>query len=75
MRLLEIELENFKSFKGRISIPFGDGFTSITGPNGSGKSTLARCLNGLCLPQAGFVEVDGVRSDDRDARSQLPRQM
>lgn len=46
---------------------------AVIGSNGSGKSTLARCLNGLCLPQAGFVEVDGVRSDDRDARSQLPR--
>ena len=44
MRLLEIELENFKSFKGRISIPFGDGFTSITGPNGSGKSNITDAI-------------------------------
>ena len=55
-----------------LSIETGERI-AVIGSNGSGKSTLARCLNGLCLPQAGFVEVDGVRSDDPDARSQLPR--
>ena len=38
MHLLRIELENFKSFGGEITIPFDEGFTAITGPNGSGKS-------------------------------------
>ena len=46
---------------------------AVIGSNGSGKSTLARCLNGLCLPRVGFVDVDGIRSDDPGAGSKLPR--
>ena len=38
MRLKRLELENFKSFMGELTIPLEDGFTAITGPNGSGKS-------------------------------------
>src|SRR5207247_4947378 len=34
-------MENFKSFGRKISIPFLQGYTSITGPNGSGKSNIA----------------------------------
>ena len=37
MHLLRIEVENFKSFGGEITIPFDEGFTAITGPNGSWK--------------------------------------
>lgn len=37
--------------------------TAMMGANGSGKSTFIRCLNGLILPDAGFVEVDGMRTD------------
>ena len=37
MHLLRIELENYKSFGGEITVPFDEGFTAITGPNGSGK--------------------------------------
>ncbi|MBI4641868.1 MAG: chromosome segregation protein SMC [Candidatus Tectomicrobia bacterium] len=36
----EIELDNFKSFKKKIVIPFHPGFTTISGPNGSGKSNI-----------------------------------
>ncbi|TSD64234.1 energy-coupling factor ABC transporter ATP-binding protein [Aeromicrobium piscarium] len=32
----------------------------IIGPNGSGKSTLARLLNGLVLPAAGQVLINGL---------------
>jgi len=35
-------------------------FVALVGPNGSGKSTLARHLNGLLLPTAGRVQVDGL---------------
>uniref|UniRef100_F1KQG1 Structural maintenance of chromosomes protein n=1 Tax=Ascaris suum TaxID=6253 RepID=F1KQG1_ASCSU len=39
-RLLSLEVENFKSYKGKHVIgPFAD-FTAIVGPNGSGKSNL-----------------------------------
>lgn len=34
-------------------------FVAVAGANGSGKSTLARLLNGLLLPAAGEVLVDG----------------
>lgn len=32
----------------------------VIGPNGAGKSTLAKLLNGLVLPTAGRVVVDGL---------------
>lgn len=35
-------------------------FLAIMGANGSGKSTLLKHLNGLLLPQAGAVVVDGI---------------
>ena len=38
LHLKALELENFKSFKGEVTIPLEEGFTGITGPNGSGKS-------------------------------------
>lgn len=38
-KLIRLELNNFKSYKGHHSLLFGDAyFTSIIGPNGSGKS-------------------------------------
>ena len=40
-------------------------FLVIAGENGSGKSTLLRHLNGLLVPTAGSIEVDG-RSVARD---------
>jgi chromosome segregation protein len=40
MYIKEIEIHNFKSFSDRTSIPFLDGFTTISGPNGSGKSNI-----------------------------------
>ncbi|SCU78138.1 LAFA_0A05116g1_1 [Lachancea sp. 'fantastica'] len=45
-RLLGLELCNFKSYKGTVSIGFGDSnFTSIIGPNGSGKSNLMDAIS------------------------------
>lgn len=45
----------------------------IIGANGSGKSTLARLLNGLALPAAGQVLVDGldVDTDGREVRRRV----
>jgi len=39
-------------------------FVAVVGPNGSGKSTLAQHLNGLLLPTAGQVWVDGLLTSD-----------
>lgn len=44
MRIKEIEIDNFKSFRSKTSIPFLDGFTTISGPNGSGKSNIIDCV-------------------------------
>jgi energy-coupling factor transport system ATP-binding protein len=45
-------------------------FIAIMGRNGSGKSTLARLMNGLLIPAAGTVEVDGyLTSDPRQLKS------
>ena len=34
-------------------------YVGIVGPNGGGKSTLLRLLNGLLLPEAGWIRVAG----------------
>ena len=39
-------------------------FVALVGPNGSGKSTLARHFNGLLLPTAGQVRVEGLLTSD-----------
>ena len=42
--LKEIQVENFKSFKGKMSLPLMNGYTAITGPNGCGKSNIADAI-------------------------------
>jgi len=37
-------------------------FVALMGPNGSGKTSLARCLNGILLPSAGEVFVEGLNT-------------
>lgn len=36
---------------------------AILGPSGTGKSTLLRCLNYLCIPTTGIIQVGGSRVD------------
>ena len=44
-----------------IDLDIGRGeFVALIGPSGAGKSTILRCLNGLVIPSAGQVELDGV---------------
>ena len=40
---------------------------ALMGANGSGKSTLARLANGLLLPAAGTVSVDGSSTGERES--------
>ncbi len=51
MHLIRIELDNFKSFGGEITIPFDEGFTAITGPNGSGKSNCGDAVQFVLGPK------------------------
>ncbi|KAH3668887.1 hypothetical protein OGAPHI_002642 [Ogataea philodendri] len=45
-RLVGLELNNFKSYRGTASIGFGSSFfTSIIGPNGSGKSNMMDAIS------------------------------
>jgi chromosome segregation protein len=52
MHLKAIELENFKSFKGEVVIPYEEGFTAITGPNGSGKSNCGDAIQFVLGPRS-----------------------
>ena len=40
-------------------------FVSLVGHNGSGKSTVAKLLNGLLLPDAGTVRINGMDTADK----------
>lgn len=51
-----------------VSLRLDERRIAIVGSNGSGKSTFARLLNGLVLPSAGEVLVDGL-STARDSKA------
>ena len=43
-----------------VSLTLSERRLGVVGPNGAGKSTLAKLLNGLVLPTAGRVTIDGL---------------
>lgn len=45
---------------GPVTLSLTERRVAVVGANGSGKSTFARLLNGLVLPSAGTVRVDGL---------------
>ena len=55
MYLQALEISNFKSFKGEITIPLDRGFTAITGPNGSGKSNCGDAVQFVLGPRSNKV--------------------
>ena len=63
MYLIEIRLENFKSFGRKIRIPFMEGFTAITGPNGSGKSNIADAILFVLGPKSSKAIRAGKLTD------------
>jgi|GEM_PF-33920 len=48
-----------------LSIAAG-AMVGLVGPNGSGKTTLVDLVSGLLAPHSGWIEVDGVRLDERN---------
>ena len=44
MHLKTVEMENFKSFGGKVTVPLMEGYTAVTGPNGSGKSNITDAI-------------------------------
>ena len=56
-----------------LSVELDEQRIGVIGSNGSGKSTFARLLNGLVLPSAGSVAVDGLdtRADGRELRRRV----
>lgn len=56
-----------------VDVRLAERRVGIVGANGSGKSTFARLLNGLVLPSAGHVSVDGLdtRRQGREVRRRV----
>ncbi|MEU4804101.1 ABC transporter ATP-binding protein [Actinosynnema sp. NPDC023587] len=56
-----------------VTVRLAERRIGVIGENGSGKSTFARLLNGLVLPDAGTVRVDGLDTADdvRAVRSRV----
>ena len=60
MYLKRLEMENFKSFKGEVVVPYERGFTAITGPNGSGKSNCGDAIQFVL----GYKSAKDVRANN-----------
>ena len=55
-----------------ISFTVSDpGVYIVLGPNGAGKTTLLRTLAGILKPYSGRVEINGIPSQEREARRQI----
>jgi exonuclease SbcC len=60
MRITYVELENIKSYSGRVNIPLTPGLNAVSGLNGSGKTTVLEAIgyavfNFLPYKQEAFV--------------------
>ncbi len=63
MYLKQIELENFKSFGGSLTIPMMEGYMAITGPNGSGKSNITDAILFVLGPRSSKAVRAGRLTD------------
>ncbi len=59
MYIKEIEIDNFKSFASKVTVPLMPGFTAISGPNGSGKSNIIDSI----LFALGLTTARSLRSE------------
>ena len=57
-----------------LSVEKGE-YIAIIGHNGSGKSTLSKLFNGLLLPDAGTVTVDGFSSSDKKSLFEIRKRV
>ncbi|MDD1767601.1 MAG: AAA family ATPase, partial [Methanomassiliicoccales archaeon] len=63
MYLKQLELENFKSFGKKMSIPLLEGYTAVTGPNGSGKSNISDAILFVLGPKSSRAIRAGKLTD------------
>lgn len=63
MYLKQIELENFKSFGQKLTIPLLEGYTAVTGPNGSGKSNISDAILFVLGPRSSRAIRAGKLTD------------
>lgn len=63
MYLKQVEMENFKSFGGKLSVPLMEGYTAITGPNGSGKSNITDAILFVLGPRSSKAVRAGRLTD------------
>lgn len=56
-----------------LSVALTERRIGVVGDNGSGKSTFARLINGLLIPDAGTVTVDGIntKTDGKNVRRRV----
>ncbi len=63
MHLKAVEMENFKSFGGKLTVPLMEGYTAVTGPNGSGKSNITDAILFVLGPKSSKAVRAGKLSD------------
>ena len=63
MYLKQVELENFKSFGGKLVVPLMEGYTAVTGPNGSGKSNISDAILFVLGPKSSKAVRAGKLTD------------
>ena len=63
MHLKAVEMENFKSFGGKITVPLMEGYTAVTGPNGSGKSNITDAILFVLGPKSSKAVRAGKLTD------------
>lgn len=75
-RVVRLEIEDFKSYRGKEVIGPFKHFTTIIGPNGSGKSNLMDAISFVLGVKTGVLrgsnlrELVYVNTDSQDARDQ-----
>ena len=64
MKIIEVTLENIKSYEDRTTIPLQDGVNAILGENGSGKSTIQEAIGFALFDSLPFRYNEFVREGE-----------